>query len=148
MPLDPAGAIGVARLAAYPLLVLDTSFESRRTFDAVCRLAGIEARIAFESRTPHTLLAMAERGHGVVLVPSAVQINRYQLHTARLTHRGEPLREPLAIFWDARRPLPRYATAFCEQLAVHVRQVFPITRPSEPAIEDKRKRATAKRGPQ
>ena len=147
LPLDQAGAIEVSRLAAYPLLLLDTSFVSRRTFDSVCRLASIQAHIVFESRTPHTLLAMAERGHGVALVPSAVQINRYTLHAARVTHRGESLREPLAIFWDARRRLPRYATAFCEQLAVHVRQVFPIT-PSEPAVEVKRKRATAKRGRQ
>ena len=44
---------------------------------------------------------------------------------------GMPLREPLAIFWDKRRPLPRYATAFCELLAEHMRKVFPITRPSE-----------------
>ena len=148
LPLDQAGAFEVARLAAYPLLLLDTSFVSRRTFDAVCRLDGIEAHIVFESRTPHTLLAMAEQGHGVALVPSAVQINRYSLHAARVTHRGESLREPLAVFWDARRPLPRYATAFCEQLAVHVRQVFPITRPAESAVEKKRKPAAAKRGRQ
>jgi len=146
LPLDQAGAIEVARLATYPLLLLDTSFVSRHTFDAVCRLAGVEARIVFESRTPHTLLAMAERGHGVALVPSAVQVNRYTLHAARVAHRGESLREPLAIFWDARRPLPRYATASCEQLAVHVRQVFPITRPSEVAAAGKRKRATSKQG--
>lgn len=145
LPLDQTGAIEVARLAAYPLLLLDTSFVSRRTFDAVCRLAGIEVHIVFESRTPHTLLAMAERGHGVALVPSAVQVNRYALHAARMTHCGESLREPLAIFWDARRPQPRYATAFCEELAVHVHQVFPITRPSEPAVEERRQRATAKR---
>lgn len=145
LPLDPTGAIEVARLTAYPLLLLDTSFVSRRTFDAVCRLSGIEARIAFESRTPHTLLAMAEQGHGVALVPSAVQVNRYALHAARMTHCGESLREPLAIFWNVRRPLPRYATAFCEQLAVHVRQVFPITRPSGPAIKDRHKGETARR---
>ncbi len=37
------------------------------------------------------------------------------------------------MFWDLRRPLPRYATAFCEMLAAHVSAVFPITRPSKPA---------------
>ncbi len=102
--LGKNGAVEIARLAAYPLLVLDTSFVSRRTFDATCGLAGIEANIAFESRTPHTLLAMAERGHGVAIVPSAVQIDRYRLRVVRVTYRGKPLREPLAIFWDKRRP--------------------------------------------
>ena len=130
--LGKSGAIEIARLAAYPLLVLDTSFVSRRTFDATCRLAGIEANIVFESRTPHTLLAMAERGHGVAIVPSAVPIDRYRLRIVRVTYRGKPLREHLAIFWDKRRPLPSYATAFCAMLAEYVREVFPISRPSEP----------------
>lgn len=140
LPLNKAGAIEVTRLATYPLLLLDPSFVSRRTFDAVCRLAGIEPNIVFESRTPHTLLAMAEQRHGVVLVPSAVPIARYALHVARVTHQGESLREPLAVFRDARRLLPRYAMAFCEQLAEHVRQVFPITRPSvlKTTVKDKR----------
>ena len=145
LTLGRTGAIEIARLATHPLLVLDTSFVSRRTFDAVCRLAGIEVNIAFESRTPHTLLAMAERGHGVAIVPSAVRIHRYALRAVRVTYRGESLREPLAIFWDKRRPLPRYATAFCELLAEHVRKVFPITRPSEPKVAATAKRAKAQR---
>jgi DNA-binding transcriptional LysR family regulator len=130
--LGKSGAIEIAHLASQPLLVLDTSFLSRRTFDATCRLAGIEANIVFESRTPHTLLAMAESGHGVAIVPSAVRIDRYPLHIVRITDGGKPLREHLAVFWDKRRSLPSYATAFCDMLAEYVREVFPISRPSEP----------------
>lgn len=125
-------AIEVADLAPHPLLLLDTNFVSRRTFDATCRLAGVEAKVTFESRTPHTLLAMAEMGHGVAIVPSAVRIARYSLRSVRVTYRGKPVREPLALFWDKRRPLPPYATAFCEMLAQRVREVFPISQPSEP----------------
>ena len=145
LTLGTNGAIEVAGLASYPLLVLDTSFVSRRTFDAACGLAGIEANIVFESRTPHTLLAMAERGHGVAIIPSAQRIHRYPLRAVRVTYRGESLREPLAIFWDKRRPLPRYATAFCEMLAEYVRQIFPITRPSKPDVAATVKRAKAQR---
>jgi DNA-binding transcriptional LysR family regulator len=143
--LGKRGAIEIARLATYPLLVLDTSFVSRRTFDATCRLAGVEASIVFESRTPHTLLAMAEKGHGVAILPSAVRIDRYPLFIARVTYRGKPLREPLAIFWDKRRLLPRYAAAFCEMLAGHVREVFPISCPSEPKRGATMRRAAARR---
>ncbi len=145
LALAKDGAIEIGCLASCRLLVLDTSFVSRRTFDAVCRLAGIETNIIFESRTPHTLLAMAERGHGVAIIPSAQRIDRYPLLAARVTYRGESLREPLAIFWDKRRVLPRYATSFCEMLAEHVRQVFPITRPSEPKVAPAVKRKTAQR---
>ena len=130
--LGKSGAIEIAHLAAQPLLVLDTSFVTRRTFDATCRLAGIEANIVFESRTPHTLLAMAESGHGVAIVPAAVRIDRYPLRIVRITYGGKPLREHLAVFWDKRRSLPSYATAFCDMLSEYVREVFPISRPSEP----------------
>lgn len=145
LTLGENGAIEIARLASYPLLVLDTSFVSRRTFDTVCRQAGIVANIVFESRTPHTLLAMAEGGHGVAIVPSAQRIHRYPLRAVRVTYRGESLREPLAIFWDKRRPLPGYATSFCEMLAEHVRRVFPITRPTEPKISSPIKRTKTQR---
>jgi DNA-binding transcriptional LysR family regulator len=131
LTLGKNGAIEIAHLASDPLLLLDTSFVSRRTFDATCRLAGVEPNVTFESRTPHTLLAMAEKGHGVAIIPSAVRVDRYPLHIVRVTYRGKPLREPLALFWDKRRPMPSYATAFCEMLAQRVREVFPISRPSE-----------------
>jgi hypothetical protein len=86
----------------------------------------------------------------VAIVPSAVQINRYSLRNVKLTYKGRPLREPLAIFWDRRRPLPRYAVAFCEMLADHMRAVFPISRPSEadrnPKLRQTLRRALRKGG--
>jgi LysR family nitrogen assimilation transcriptional regulator len=127
---SPDETIEISRLAPYPLLLLDNSFVFRRNFDAACRLAGFEPGIKFESRTPQALLAMAERGHGVAIIPSALPTNRHALRISRLTYRGRPLREPLAIFWDKRRPLPRYATAFCEMLTEYMRKVLPVTRPS------------------
>ncbi len=135
LTLGKNGDIEIAHLTPHPLLLLDTSFVSRRTFDATCRLAGVEPNVVFESRTPHTLLAMAEKGHGVAIIPSAVRVARYPLRIVRLTYRGKPLREPLALFWDKRRPLPSYATAFCAMLAQRVHEVFPISRPSEPRRE-------------
>lgn len=143
--LGKSGAIEIDRLAVHPLLLLDTSFVSRRTFDATCRLAGTRTNVVFESRTPHTLLAMAERGHGVAIVPSAVRVDRYRLRVVRVTYGGKPLREPLAVFWDKRRPLPSYATAFCTMLAEYVREVFPISRPSVPKRGATVRRTTRRR---
>src|SRR5258705_11402408 len=78
-----------------PLLLLDGSFVFRRNFDAACRLAGFDPSIRFESRGPHTLLAMAERGHGVAVIPSALRTDRHALRIVGLTYRDNPLREPL-----------------------------------------------------
>jgi DNA-binding transcriptional LysR family regulator len=131
LAIGQGGAIDIKRLASFPLLLEDTGFVFRQTFDAACRLAGLEPNIRFESRAPHTLLAMAEAGHGVAIIPSALRTHRYKLRIVSVTHQGKPLQQPLAIFWDKRRPLPRYASAFCQMFAEHVSDVFPITRPSE-----------------
>lgn len=129
LKVGTAGDVEISRLAKYPLLLLDTSFYVRATFDAACRLAGVKPEIFIESRTPHALLALAEAGHGVAVVPSVLPTNRYRLRVARITHRRRPLREAYAVLWDKRRALPPYATDFCEALAAHVREVFPISHP-------------------
>jgi Transcriptional regulator len=121
----------ISSLAPYPLLLLDGSFAFRRNFDAACRLAGFTPSIRFESRGPQTLLAMAERGHGVAVIPSALRTDRHTLRIVGLTYRGKPLREPLALFWDKRRPLPRYAVSFCDMLGDQMRNAFPVTRPTQ-----------------
>src|SRR3954447_23351008 len=94
-----------------------------------------------ESRTPHTLLSLAEAGHGIAVVPSVLPTHRYQLRIVRLTHRGRPLQEPLAILWDRRRALPPYAQDFCQSLAAYMREVFPI---SQPAVAKARPRPRAR----
>jgi DNA-binding transcriptional LysR family regulator len=131
--LGPGRAIEIGALAPHPLLVLDAEYVFRRNFDAACRLAGVRPNIAYESRTPHTLLAMAESGHGVAIVPSVLRTDRYRLRIVAVSYRGEPLQERLAIYWDRRRSLPPYAEAFCDMLGAHMREVFPISRPTSAA---------------
>jgi len=142
LTLSKNTSIDVARLAPYPLLLLDGGYGLRRAFDAACRLAGLKPNIRLQSRSPHTLLALAEAGHGVAIVATTFRTDRYDLKIVRLTYQGRPLREPLAVLWDRRRPLPRYATAFCQMWTEHVREVFPITRPSEPKANAKKRPAT------
>lgn len=141
MMLGGDGAIEVARLASYPLLVLNSGYGLRRAFDAACRVAGMAPNIWLESRSPHTLLALAEARHGVAIIASTFRADRYNLKISAVVYRGRPLREPLAVLWDKRRPLPRYATAFCKMWAEHVRASFPLTRPTGPMAGAARKKA-------
>jgi DNA-binding transcriptional LysR family regulator len=91
------------------------------------------------SRNPHTLLALAEAGHGVAIVPSQLQCMRYKLRIVGLTLRRRLLQEPLTISWDKRRPLPRFAADYCTMIAAHMRETFPITGPSEPPSVGRRR---------
>ena len=121
----------VRSLAPHPLLLLDSSFAVRAAFDAACRVAVFKPNIAFESRTPHTLLALAEAGHGVAIVPSVMPTHRYDLQIVRLAYRRKRLHEAYGIAWDKRRSLPSCANDFCQSLLTYVREVFPISRPMQ-----------------
>ena len=124
LALGHSGRIDIRDLAPYPLLLLNSGFAGRKTFDAACHLAELEPNILYESRAPHTLLALAEAGHGVAIIPSAVLTHRYDLQLVRITHQRKPLREPVAVIWDKRRMLPRYADGFFEPLAAHMPRFF------------------------
>jgi DNA-binding transcriptional LysR family regulator len=124
------GMIDIVSLASHPLLLLDSGYSVRRLFNAACRVADIEPDILLESRAPHTLLALAEAGQGVAVIPSVLRTNRYRLNIARITHRRKPLRDRYVIQWDKRRPMPSYIQKFCAELAAYMRELLPITRPS------------------
>ena len=140
LELGHTGMIDIRRLAPYPLLLLDSGYSIRRLFNAACRLAEVEPNILLESRAPHTLLALAEAGQGVAIIPSLLRTDRYTLRIVRVTHRRQPLQERFVIQWDKRRPMPAYAESFCEALAEYMREVLPITQPSERRMAGARKR--------
>jgi DNA-binding transcriptional LysR family regulator len=124
--------IDVRGLGSRPLLLLNKSFAVREAFDAACRVAEFKPNIRFESRTPHTLLALAEAGLGIAVVPSVLPTHRYRLDIVGLSYRNKPLREPYALVFDRRRARSPVADEFGRALANHVREAFPISRPSLP----------------
>ncbi len=145
LELGHAGMIDIGRLASYPLLLLESGYSIRRLFNAACRLADAEPNILLESRAPHTLLALAEAGHGVAIIPALLPTDRYTLRIVRVTHRRKPLREPLAIQWDKRRPVPPYADSFFEALTEYMCEVLPITAPSASKTAAARKQAAVRK---
>jgi len=124
--LGSGGKVDIANLAPHPLLQSTPDFAMRRHFDVACRLAGFTPNNVLECRAPHALLAMAEAGHGVAIIPSALRIHRYKVRVLRVTYQGNALDEPLTVVSDKRRPLPSYAKIFCDMLAEHVRSGFPL----------------------
>ena len=145
LELGHAGVIDIGRLASHPLLLLESGYSIRRLFDAACRLTDVEPNILLESRAPHTLLALAEAGQGIAIIPSLLRTDRYRLRVVRVTHRRKPIRERFAIQWDRRRPMPPYAESFCDALAKYMREVLPITHPTESKIMPASKRNRSSR---
>jgi DNA-binding transcriptional LysR family regulator len=65
--------IEVVDLADEPLLLLNRDFGTRQLFDAACRITHIRPRGVLESNAVHSLIALAEAGHGIAVVPSTVR---------------------------------------------------------------------------
>lgn len=128
LKLGRNGSVDIQALAHFPLLQATEDFIMRKNFDSECRLAGFTPHYVLECRSPHALLAMAEAGHGVAIIPSALRVHRYALRLLRVVHDGRPLDEPLSMLFDKRRPLPAYAKAFCEMLAKRAQRAFPVQR--------------------
>jgi DNA-binding transcriptional LysR family regulator len=122
--------IDVRALGSRALLLLNKNFAVREAFDAACRVAEFKPNITFESRTPHTLLALAEAGLGTAVVPSVLPTHRYDLQVVSVTYRGKPLKEGYGLIFDKRRSRPPAAEEFGRMLERYVREVFPISRPS------------------
>lgn len=139
MDFGARGTVDIGHVAAYPLLLLQPGYSIRRLFDAACRIADVQPNILLESRSPQTLLALAEDGHGIAIIPSLLRTERYDLKIVRVTHRRRPLQEKYAIQWDKRRPIPLYASHFCSALADYMREVLPITRPAEAQAQTRRR---------
>ena len=117
--------IDVTELASEPLLLLRRDFGSRQLFDAACRIAHVHPRIVLESAEPNSLIALAEAGQGVAVVPSTVRVVSKIVRSIPILQNGKSLGTWGSVVWDARRALPIYATTFTEELAAYARRSFP-----------------------
>src|SRR5262245_554629 len=107
-------AIDVRELVGEPLLLLREDFGTRQLFDAACRIAHLQRRIVLESGEPNSLVALAEQGHGLAVVPSTVRFTSKSVRTIPVLQDGKSLGTWGCVFWDARRALPTYATSFID----------------------------------
>lgn len=118
--------VEIRTLSRYPLLLPSRNYATRQLFDAAWQLTGGRPDIFVESGAAHALIALAAAGHGVAIIPSILRPDESRLRVMGVTHRGEPLHIALAVLWDKRRTLPRYAETFSALLAQHVRRQFPL----------------------
>ena len=123
--LGRAKDIDVRRLENRPLLLVNSGFATRKVFDAAYRLEHLVQHVFIESGVTSTLIGLAEARHGVAIVPSMVRIDRRKLLVARVSCRNKPLQVELAVIWEKRRALPRYASGFFEAFAKHLKEIFP-----------------------
>jgi LysR family cyn operon transcriptional activator len=117
--------LDVTELADEPLLRLTSSFASHRWFEAACQVAHVRPRVLLESVAPQTLIALAQAGHGIAVVPSPVRIPHGGVRVAAVVHRGVPIGQWTVAAWEPQRFLPPYAEAFIEEVVAHCQSDYP-----------------------
>lgn len=117
--------IDVRELAQERLLLLRRTFMTRQLFDGACQVAHITPRVMLESGSPHCLLALVERGHGVAIIPSTVRLLRRRQKIIRLQHDGRQLGLWMSVIWDPRRYMTQAAKIFIEEAYRFTRQQYP-----------------------
>jgi DNA-binding transcriptional LysR family regulator len=116
--------IDIGTLADEPLLMLKDGFVARGWFEAACNASGIRPRIVVESSAPATLLALAEVGHGVAIIPSNITPPP-AVRCMMLTHQAIPIGRWSSVVWNQHRFVPQYASDFAAELVTEVRRDFP-----------------------
>jgi DNA-binding transcriptional LysR family regulator len=118
-------ALTVTGLVGSPLLLLGREFQTRELFDEACQAARFEPLVRLESRSPQSLVALAEAGHGIAIVPSAVRLDASRVAIAGMLDGARPLGSCSHVVWDARRHLPTYARGFIEVAQDYAKTSYP-----------------------
>lgn len=123
--LSRRAILNITELADQPLLLLNHDYGSRSWFDAACNIADISPRILLESGSPLTLMALAEVGYGIAVLPSNIHAPQGAVRAVALIDRGQSVGKWSVIAWNPQRTLAPYATRFVEEIATHVRHGYP-----------------------
>jgi DNA-binding transcriptional LysR family regulator len=123
--LARARSVDLAALSGEKLLLLDREFATRQILDGAFQLARLRPRVTLESRDPHCLVALAEAGHGVAVVPSTFLLARGRYQVAPVLHGGVSLGFWVAVVWNPRRFLPPYVETFVSELGEYTRDHYP-----------------------
>lgn len=118
-------SLTVTELDGVPLLLLGRDFQTRVLFDEACQSVHFVPSVRLESRSPQSLIALAEAGHGVAIVPSVVRLGASRVAIAGMLDGARPLGSWSHAVWDARRYLPTYARGFIEVVQDYCKTSYP-----------------------
>ena len=115
----------VSDLAAERLLLLRHGFLTRQLFDAACHIARVTPRIVLESGSPHSLLTLVERGHGIAVIPSTVRVLSRRHRLLAVRHGGRQLGVSMSAIWDPRRYVSPAVRLLIEEFYLFTRRQYP-----------------------
>ncbi|HUJ85861.1 MAG TPA: LysR family transcriptional regulator [Burkholderiales bacterium] len=147
-PLARGRTVDIVKLAQEPILTLPAGFGTRALFDAGCETASVRPAIRMEATAAQTLLAAAQAGYGVAVVPSVLIMNRRAVKALPVLAAGKSLGRWLAVVWNAQRHQPAYLAEFVDLLAGALKRDYPGRQYGyAPAVEPPRSAKVLHRAP-
>lgn len=117
--------LAIGDLRNEPLLLQRPGFITRQLFETACQAASIQVRVLLESSSPHCLLALADHGHGVAVVPSTVRALNVGRRAIPLHHAGTPLSMWTSAIWNPNRYASSARDAFINEAFLFTRRKYP-----------------------
>ncbi len=121
-PLARKKTVAWAQLAKFPCIMIGQDVGTRQIINARLGELGIVIEPAFEVESALTIVGMVTAGLGVGITTGLVRLLApiYNFRIGRL--QGEPLKQPIALFWHGKRSLSPAVTSFrdcmCEPGAI------------------------------
>jgi LysR family cyn operon transcriptional activator len=82
--MDSAKALSIDVLTREPLVLLNTSFATRRHIDDYCRRLNIRANAVIETNSIGTIIDVVRRGHLSTILPSQIDLEGNELYSIQL----------------------------------------------------------------
>jgi DNA-binding transcriptional LysR family regulator len=121
-PDDPRSkdkCLTIEQIAGDRLIVLCRGFLTRHMFDNACAEAGVRPHILLESSSTHTVVSLAEAGHGIAIISSSAR-NAPQFGRAVSLGSGtREIQQPVSALWNPNRYRPASLLAFVGLLEQH-----------------------------
>lgn len=136
-PLAASHTLEIEALRKEGLLLGPQPFTSRMLFDAACRTAEVTPKVLLESPYQGALLALAEVGHGIAILPSTMSLSGRAVAARALCSEGEPIGVWTGLVWDRRRR-PETVDTLIDIATATLRESYPgadLKLPALPAGE-------------
>lgn len=107
--------IDILDLFSKDLIVLDSTYQSRRVLDGAFQLANKVPKVRYEGRSARAILALAKAGQGTAVLPSNIDSD---LPQTEVTFQSESLKIPTSLVWRRRALTHKAIQSIGELLSV------------------------------
>ncbi|HET7471666.1 MAG TPA: LysR family transcriptional regulator [Candidatus Limnocylindrales bacterium] len=113
-PWRDRSSVEVAELEGVPLVASRAGAYSRRTLEDACRRAGFEPRVAFDSASPSSVLALGKAGLGIPITIDDAVDQPAGRPWPGIVESGRPIVDTVGLYWRAGAVLSPTARAFVD----------------------------------